>query len=82
MLRNPLAYGITPRDKQLDPSLYHYRKRLVLDAAKRLMKCRMVRFDLKSGNFYATDLGRTASHYYIHHESIEVCVCDVCVMCV
>jgi len=35
------------------------------------MRCRMVRFDLKSGNFYATDLGRTASHYYIHHESIE-----------
>jgi replicative superfamily II helicase len=31
----------------------------------------MVKFDVSSGNFFSTDVGRVASHYYIHHESVE-----------
>lgn len=31
----------------------------------------MMRFDEKSGNFYCTELGRIASHFYIHYSSVE-----------
>jgi hypothetical protein len=30
----------------------------------------MVRFDVASGNFFTTDVGRVASYYYIHHSSV------------
>lgn len=71
MLRNPMAYGITYADKAEDPHLFAKRKQLIEDAAKALMKSRMVRYDRKSGNFFSTDVGRVASHYYINHESVE-----------
>eukprot|EP00457_Paulinella_chromatophora_P000148 gb/GEZN01000148.1/.p1 GENE.gb/GEZN01000148.1/~~gb/GEZN01000148.1/.p1 ORF type:complete len:2144 (+),score=329.45 gb/GEZN01000148.1/:63-6494(+) len=71
MLRNPFIYGLGHKDAQLDKYLAGKRKSLVLNAAKELMRCRMVKFDVVSGNFFSTDLGRVASHYYIHHESIE-----------
>ena len=31
----------------------------------------MMRFDEKSGNFYCTELGRIASHFYIQYSSVE-----------
>ncbi|KAF3772956.1 hypothetical protein EJ110_NYTH56497 [Nymphaea thermarum] len=31
----------------------------------------MMRFDEKSGNFYCTELGRIASHFYIRYSSVE-----------
>jgi len=31
----------------------------------------MMRFDEKSGNFYCTELGRVASHFYIQYSSVE-----------
>ena len=39
--------------------------------AKRLDECRMVRYHAESGSLDATDLGRTASHYYLSVETIE-----------
>lgn len=44
---------------------------LVSDAARALDKAKMMRFDEKSGNFYCTELGRIASHFYIHYSSVE-----------
>lgn len=41
------------------------------DAARALDKAKMMRFDEKSGNFYCTELGRIASHFYIHYSSVE-----------
>ena len=32
----------------------------------------MIRFDERTGYLHATDLGRTASQFYINHETIEV----------
>lgn len=49
--------------------LWH-RRVLVTDAAKELEKCKMSRFDERSGNLYVTELGRVASHFYIRHVSI------------
>lgn len=41
------------------------------DAARSLDKAKMMRFDEKSGNFYCTELGRVASHFYIQYSSVE-----------
>ncbi|KAH6555344.1 hypothetical protein KP509_1Z263400 [Ceratopteris richardii] len=71
MSLNPLAYGITWEEVMKDPSLRSKRKSLVIDAARALDKAKMLRFDEKSGNFYVTDLGRVASHYYIQYTSVE-----------
>ena len=32
----------------------------------------MIRFDERTGYLYATDLGRTSSHFYIKHDTVEV----------
>jgi len=32
----------------------------------------MVRFNERTGDLAATDLGRTASHYYIKYDTVEV----------
>jgi activating signal cointegrator complex subunit 3 len=37
-----------------------------------LEQCKMVRYDVKSGNLYMTELGRVASHFYIQHTSIDI----------
>ena len=32
----------------------------------------MIRFDERTGYLFATDLGRTASHFYIKYDTVEV----------
>jgi activating signal cointegrator complex subunit 3 len=71
MRRNPLVYGIGWDEVENDHMLQRHRLKLIEEAAKRLDTCHMIRFDSDSGNFAATDLGRVASHYYIHNNSIE-----------
>ena len=72
MLRNPQVYGISYDELQFDELLIGHRQNLIIDAAKTLMRCRMIKFEQKSGQFYSTDVGRVASHYYLHYESIEL----------
>ncbi|KAJ8773139.1 hypothetical protein K2173_028316 [Erythroxylum novogranatense] len=71
MRQNPLAYGIGWDEVMADPSLSLKQRALVADAARALDKAKMMRFDEKSGNFYCTELGRIASHFYIHYSSVE-----------
>eukprot|EP00941_MAST-03F_sp_MAST-3F-sp1_P004675 g4675.t1 len=71
MLRNPMVYGIGYEEKEVDPLLLIRRKKLAESAAKILDRCRMIRFDLKSGNLGVTDMGRVASHFYISYQTIE-----------
>lgn len=54
-----------------DPSLSSKQRALVTEAARALDKAKMMRFDEKSGNFYCTELGRIASHFYIQYSSVE-----------
>ncbi|GCB75565.1 hypothetical protein scyTo_0015342 [Scyliorhinus torazame] len=68
---NPLAYGINYKAYQMDPGLERYRQELVIEAGQKLDKARMVRFEARTGYFSITDLGRTASHYYIQYNTIE-----------
>ncbi|XP_050224918.1 DExH-box ATP-dependent RNA helicase DExH14 isoform X1 [Mercurialis annua] len=71
MRQNPLAYGIGWDEAIADPSLSLKQRSLVTDAARSLDKAKMMRFDEKSGNFYCTELGRIASHFYIQYSSVE-----------
>ena len=57
---------------QMDPSLEIYRKELVVESGRKLDKARMIRFEERTGYFASTDLGRTASHFYIKYNTIEV----------
>lgn len=54
-----------------DPTLGSKQRALVTDAARALDKAKMMRFDEKSGNFYCTELGRIASHFYIQYSTVE-----------
>lgn len=71
MLRNPMAYGITYEEKRNDPVLTDKRMQLLQSAVGTLDATRMARLDSRSGNLAITNLGRVASHYYIHHNSIR-----------
>ncbi|KAI4335915.1 hypothetical protein L6164_014511 [Bauhinia variegata] len=71
MRMNPLAYGVGWEEVSADPSLSFKQRSLVIDVARALDKAKMMRFDEKSGNFYCTELGRIASHFYIQYSSVE-----------
>ena len=57
---------------QDDPQLERHRRELIIKAATELDKARMIRYVESTGTLHSTDLGRTASHFYIKHVSIEV----------
>ncbi|NWU99063.1 ASCC3 protein, partial [Upupa epops] len=71
MRANPLVYGISHKAYQMDPSLEKHREQLVIEVGRKLDKARMIRFEERTGFFSSTDLGRTASHYYIKYNTIE-----------
>ncbi|XP_059194984.1 activating signal cointegrator 1 complex subunit 3 [Centropristis striata] len=71
MRANPLAYGINHKAYQMDPGLELYRKELVVESGRKLDKARMIRFEERTGYYACTDLGRTASHFYIRYNTIE-----------
>jgi activating signal cointegrator complex subunit 3 len=71
MLANPLAYGVTNNELELDRELFAKRRALIEAAATRLDECRMVRFDRRTGALAPTDLGRSASFFYLRHETID-----------
>lgn len=56
----------------MDPGLEKHREQLVIEVGRKLDKARMIRFEERTGFFSSTDLGRTASHYYIKYNTIEV----------
>uniref|UniRef100_A0A4W6ERX7 Activating signal cointegrator 1 complex subunit 3 n=1 Tax=Lates calcarifer TaxID=8187 RepID=A0A4W6ERX7_LATCA len=56
---------------EMDPALELYRRELVVESGRKLDKARMIRFEERTGYFASTDLGRTASHFYIRYNTIE-----------
>ncbi|KAL6867611.1 hypothetical protein ACP4OV_015635 [Aristida adscensionis] len=71
MKTNPLVYGITWEEVIGDPSMGAKQRAFIIDAARALDKAKMMRYDEKSGNFYCTELGRIASHFYLQYSSVE-----------
>lgn len=69
---NPQVYGLNYKDLQDDPDLRMSMLNFIDKAAKLLDKARMIRYDTKSGDLISTNLGRTASYYYINFDTIEV----------
>ena len=72
MRKNPLHYGINHAELMKDTALVQRRTALIDTAAKRLVACRMIRYDERVGTLTGTDLGRVASQYYIRHTTIEL----------
>ena len=74
MHASPLTYGIKSQvgtgDKLSRVDTFCHE--LITAAATNLDRIKMMRFDQRTGFMYPTDLGRTASHYYIKFESIEI----------
>ena len=71
-MRNPLVYGIPFDQRETDPQLHEFRRKMITNAAETLDKCQMMRYDRKSGVLSMTELGRVASHYYIQHLSMDM----------
>ena len=72
MARNPLAYGIPWAELASDPALEGHRRALITGAASELEEAGMARVDGESGAIAPTDLGRTASHYYVSVATVRV----------
>lgn len=45
--------------------------KLIHDAAMLLDQAEMIRYDPTTGYLHITDMGRTASHYYINYETVS-----------
>lgn len=48
-----------------NPMLESKRRKIMIEAARKLDKATMILFDERTGYLHATDLGWTASHFYI-----------------
>jgi pre-mRNA-splicing helicase BRR2 len=69
MLRSPGLYSVGAEYED-DEALLQKRVDLVHSAATVLEKCSLVKYDVQTGKFQSTELGRIASHYYITHTSM------------
>nr|MBE5726294.1 lethal (3) 72Ab [Cucujiformia] len=71
MLRQPTLYGISHDHLKQDQLLEQHRADLIHTAATQLDKCGLVKYDRKTGQFQATEIGRIASHYYCTNETMQ-----------
>ena len=72
MRKNPQVYGIKYQELREDPTLLTNRQFIINEAAKKLDKARMIRYDESNGIMSSVDQGRTASHFYIKYDTVEV----------
>ena len=72
MRKNPLVYGMKYAELKEDPLLEIKRTEIIRDTARKLDRAKMIRFDERTGYLFPTDLGRTASQYYIKYDTIEI----------
>ena len=70
MLRSPMLYKVGA-DYADDETLKQKRIDLVHSAAVLLAKCNLIKYDIATGDFQSTELGRIASHYYVSHSSMK-----------
>lgn len=72
MKKNPLQYGMSYEDLRRDPHLQEKLRDLIISSARELHSAKMIEFNEKYETFRPTDLGRTASHYYIKYDTIVI----------
>lgn len=69
--KNPIVYGIDLEFYKTDPTLSEFREKIIRQSAEALDKAKMIRYNPEAGTLDPTDLGRTASHFYIKYDTIE-----------
>ncbi|KAJ9082208.1 putative steryl acetyl hydrolase mug81 [Entomophthora muscae] len=72
MRRNPMVYGLTWEEAEIDPLLGKKRRDLVVAAARTLQDSQMIVFDEATGFLTPKDLGRIASNYYLSANSVDI----------
>lgn len=72
MRLNPHCYGIEYSEIHKDPLLENKRRMLITTAALSLDKAKMIRYNNRTENLSTTELGRTASHFYIKYDTVEI----------
>jgi activating signal cointegrator complex subunit 3 len=72
MKKNPQVYGLNYDDLEDDHNLEVHRRKLIHVAAMALDKAKMIRYNERTEDLNITDLGRTASHFYIKYDTVEV----------
>ncbi|KAI4463430.1 sec63 domain-containing [Holotrichia oblita] len=72
MRMNPQVYSLQYADLEEDPDLRGAMLSYAHKAATLLDKAHMIRYDPKNGDLMATNLGRTASYYYINFDTMEI----------
>ena len=53
-----------------DPLLELKRTEIIQEAARKLDKAKMIRFDERTNYLFPTDLGRTSSQFYVKYDTI------------
>jgi len=72
MRRNPMAYGIDWTEYDQDRQLVGRRRKLAIEAARKLQQCQMIVFNERTEELRSKNIGRIASQFYIQHTSIEL----------
>ncbi|KAL6943293.1 hydrophobin [Hanseniaspora osmophila] len=72
MKQTPFHYGLDWQQIKNDPLLFDVRKKMIVDAARKLHTLQMIVFDEVSMHFIPKDLGRIASDFYLLNESVEI----------
>jgi pre-mRNA-splicing helicase BRR2 len=70
MLRNPQLYSVGIDESDTDPQLTERRADLAHSAATLLDKHSLIKYDRRTGNLQATDLGRIASAFYVTYNTL------------
>ncbi|CAL7941276.1 unnamed protein product [Xylocopa violacea] len=72
MKLNYHVYGIPFQVISEDRNLERERRKLIDEAAKKLDKAKMIRYNINTGDLSTTNLGRIASHFYLKYDTIEI----------
>ncbi|KAL7066579.1 DEAD/DEAH box helicase family protein [Cryptosporidium serpentis] len=63
--KSPLYYGLTHEDILNDYDFIQSLKKIIMDSLLSLRNSKLIRYNITSGEIYATQSGRLASKYYI-----------------
>ena len=72
MLKSPSVYNISEEEIKEDKMLLKRRSNLIHSAAILLQKNNLIKYDIKTGEFISTQLGKVSSYYYIKYPSIGI----------
>lgn len=70
MMKAPNVYTISDEIKKEDPYLLKRRTDLIHSSALLLEKHGLIKYNVRSGEFSSTQLGKVSSYYYIKYQSI------------